>query len=64
MTPAEIRAARTAAGHTQTQAGEIVGGTLRTWQDWEAGRRIMPLAAWELYRLRTGQHPAWVLVAR
>lgn len=64
MTPTAIRAARTAAGHTQTEAGQIVGGTLRTWQDWEAGKREMPEAAWHLYLLRTDQHPAWRLLAR
>lgn len=64
MTPASIRAAREAAGHTQTEAGELVGGTRRTWQDWEAGLRTMPPSVWELYRLRTDQHPAWRLVTR
>jgi DNA-binding transcriptional regulator YiaG len=62
--PDAIQSARAQAGHTQTEAGRLVGGTLRTWQDWEHGKRPMPHAAWELYRLLTGQHPEWVLQPR
>lgn len=64
MTPERIRAARTAADLTQTAAGELVGGTLRTWQDWESGARAMPLPAWELFLLRTDQHPTHRLVVK
>ncbi|TQE91139.1 MAG: helix-turn-helix domain-containing protein [Spiribacter salinus] len=56
--PSEIRAARLAAGLTQRQAGELIGGTLRTWQDWEYGRRNMPSAKWELFVIKTGQSEA------
>ena len=56
-TPDEIRAARAAAGHTQTEAGAIVWVAMRTWQDWESGARSMPAAAWELYMVKTGRHP-------
>lgn len=62
--PADIRAAREAAGHTQTAAAHTIHGTLRAWQDWESGARRMPPAAWELYRLATGQHPEMVLAMR
>ena len=57
-TPAQIRAAREAAGLTQSQAAELVhAGSYRTWQNWErdAGdveAREMPLASWELFRLK------------
>jgi hypothetical protein len=34
--PAEIRAAREAAGLTQTAAAELVHAELRTWQHWES----------------------------
>ena len=52
--PAEIREARHRAGLTQVQAGAIVGApSRRTWQDWEAGRRTMPTAKWELFQLKT-----------
>lgn len=56
-TPAEIRAARAAAGHTQRQAAETVFATERAWAEWEAdrgegqypGRRMHP-ATFLLYR--------------
>ena len=60
--PEQIRAAREAAGLTQTQAGELVFGTLRTWQDWEHGARRMHPALWAFFLLRTGQHPTAQLV--
>jgi putative transcriptional regulator len=50
--PANIRSAREAAGLTQTQAAELVHGTLRTWQQWEAGDRRMHAGLWELFRLK------------
>ena len=49
----EILAARKAAGLTQTQAGELVHTTCRTWQQWEAGDRKMHPAFWELFRIKT-----------
>lgn len=51
--PAEIRSARVAAGLTQRAAGELVGGTARTWQDWEHGQRAMPAAARELFLIKS-----------
>jgi DNA-binding transcriptional regulator YiaG len=54
-TPAEIRAARESAGKTQAQAAALVYGTVRTWEDWEGGRRRMPAAALELFMLKVGQ---------
>lgn len=56
-TPAEIRAAREAAGLTQAQAAELVHTHLNSWQQWEADvgtpahRRMHP-AFWELFRLK------------
>lgn len=52
-TPAQIRAAREAAGLTQTRAGAVVHVTLRAWQLWEAGQREMHLAFWELFLIKT-----------
>ena len=57
-TPADIIAARKAAGLTQTQAAHLVHGTLRAWQGWEApdsqpGARRMHPGLWELFRLKT-----------
>lgn len=64
-TPESIRAARTVAGLTQAEAAAVVHRpSYRTWQDWERGRARMPLDAWELFLLKTGQHPRAQLVAR
>ena len=55
--PADIRAARLAAGLTQTDAAALVHTSLRSWQQWEADpsishhRRMHP-AIWELFRLK------------
>lgn len=62
--PDQVRAARKCAGHTQTQAGQLVGGALRTWQDWESGKRAMPAATLALYLLLTDQHPDARLTTR
>jgi len=45
----EIRAAREAAGLSQTAAGARVHAPLRTWQDWEYGKSRMPVAAMHLF---------------
>ncbi len=50
--PEEIRAARDAAGLTQTEAGALIYCELRTWQDWEGGQRRMHPAFWELFRMK------------
>lgn len=50
--PAEIRAAREAAGLTQTEAAALVHGSLRTWQQWEAGDRRMHPGFWELFTIK------------
>ncbi len=55
--PADIRAARKAASLTQTEAGALCHRSLRAWQDAEHGLRNLDKAAWELFLLRTGQHP-------
>jgi len=51
--PAEVRAAREAAGLSQTAAGVLVHTTCRTWQQWEAGDRRMHPAFWELFRIKS-----------
>lgn len=50
--PDEIRAAREAAGLTQSTAAEIVHANLRSWQKWEAGERAMHPAFWELFLIK------------
>jgi hypothetical protein len=37
------------------EAGRTVYSALRTWQDWEAGKRKMPKSAFALYMILTGQ---------
>lgn len=55
-TPADIKHARETVGDTQAEAAARVHSpSYRAWQDWEAGRRAMPLAAWELFLIKTGQ---------
>lgn len=51
--PAEIRAAREAAGLSQTAAAALIHCTLRGWQEWEAGNRRMHPGLWELFRIKT-----------
>jgi DNA-binding transcriptional regulator YiaG len=54
-TPEEIAEARLRAGLTQKEAALLVHAkSYRTWQDWEAGKNRMPLAAWELFLIKTG----------
>jgi DNA-binding transcriptional regulator YiaG len=52
-TPAEVVAARGAAGLSQTAAGALVHTPCRTWQQWEAGDRRMHPAFWELFLLKS-----------
>lgn len=52
--PAEIRAALERAGHTQQQAGDLIGVARRTVQDWVNGVTDMPPGMWELYRHKAG----------
>ncbi len=51
----KIRKARLDSGLTQTQAGKLVHAKLRTWQDWEYGKRPMNLASWELFNIKVKQ---------
>jgi len=55
--PAEVRAARDAAGLTQAQAAALVHATARNWQQWEqeegSNTRRMHPGLWELFRLKT-----------
>jgi DNA-binding XRE family transcriptional regulator len=53
--PADLRAARATAGHTQVQAAALVRASRRSWIDWEAGTTAMPAGLWLLYRLLIGQ---------
>jgi len=48
--PAEIKAARLAAGLTQTAAAALLHTTCRVWQQWEAADRKMHPAFFELFQ--------------
>lgn len=52
-TPPEIRQARELAGLSQTAAAALISSTLRTWQDWEAGKARMHPGLWELFRIKS-----------
>ena len=63
--PEDVRTAREKAGLTQAQAAELVSPAqkvpYKTWAAYELpvgnpNRRSIPLAAWELFLLLTGQH--------
>lgn len=52
-TPAEIKAARLAAGLTQREAAALVHrNDYRRWSEWENGHVQMPPAEWELFNLK------------
>ena len=53
--PEAIKAARAAAGLTQTQAAALIYCTLRGWQEWEGGKRAMHPAFFELFLHKTKQ---------
>lgn len=57
--PEDVRAAREAAGLTQTQAAETIYATLRSWQDWESGERRMHPGLFELFELKLAMPDAF-----
>ena len=52
--PEEIRAARARAGLTQGAAAALVHTIDRVWRQWEAGKRKMHPAFFELFGVKTG----------
>lgn len=56
-TKEDIKTLRQAAGLSQTAAAELIYSTLRTWQDWEAGKNPMHPGLWELFMLKLGMQP-------
>lgn len=52
-TPEQIKAARLAAGLNQAEAAALVHRTRPgCWSEWERGAVVMPLAEWELFKLK------------
>jgi putative transcriptional regulator len=50
-----LAAARESSGLAQAQAADVLGISVRTWQEWEQGRRPVPGMALELFKIKTGQ---------
>ena len=50
---AMIRERRLALGLTQQQSACLIRGTLRSWQEYEGGRRNMHPGLWILFQIRT-----------
>lgn len=48
--PEQIRKLRESAGMTQTAAAKLVFVTLRTWQNWEAGKHEMNPVLWHCFQ--------------
>lgn len=51
--PAAVRAAREAAGLTQSAAAALVHSTLPRWQEWESGKHRMHPGLFELFTLKS-----------
>ncbi len=54
-TPEKIKATRIASGLTQAEAAKLIFGAMRSWQDYEAGKRKMHPAIFAFFLLRTNQ---------
>lgn len=72
-TPEDVKRARTGLGLSQAQAAGVLGSktkfAYKTWSSYEAPtdhprHRAMPLAIWELFLLKTSQHPLLVVSRR
>ncbi len=50
--PSDILEVRKNLGITQTDAANMLHTTCRVWQQWEAGKRKMHPAFWELFRIK------------
>jgi len=61
-TPEAIRAAR--GGLTQSDAAALAGTVKNRWAEYESGVRRPHWGLWEMFLLRTDQHPTHRLQAR
>jgi hypothetical protein len=58
-TPEELRALRQAAGISHSKAASLVHlGHGKRWHEYENGTRKIDKARFELFLIKTGQHPA------
>ena len=60
----QLKRARQSAGLTQAKAAELCHVTLAGYQHWEYGRRQMPPATWELFKIKLGIQPVPFLFVR
>ncbi len=60
----QIAAARQAAGMTQAKSAHLVHVAVGTWKQYEAGTRTPHAALWELYLLKSGQHPSLAITEK
>jgi putative transcriptional regulator len=58
-TSEQLKSIRKALGYTQREAAQLVHVSLRAWQLWEAGDRVMPPSTWELCVIKAGLHPLY-----
>ena len=63
-TPQDVLAARKAAGLTQEQAAQMLWSHNRAWRMYESGNRALSAPLWELFLLKTGQHPNLTLMEK
>lgn len=49
---------------TQAEAAALIHVSTRSWVHYEAGTRTMPAASWELFLLKTNQHPTMRLAKK
>ncbi len=56
-TPENVLQARKTLGMTQTEAGAVLGSHNSVWRKYELGTRQMSAQLWELFLLKTNQHP-------
>lgn len=60
----QVAAVRQAAGLTQAKSANLVHVAVRTWKQYEAGDRTPHVALWELYLLKSGQHPTLAITEK
>ena len=60
----EITTTRQAAGLTQAKSAHLVHVAIGTWKQYEAGTRTPHVALWELYLLKSGQHPTHIITKK
>lgn len=60
----EVLQARTAAKLTQKEAADLIHTVGTRWSEWEHGVYHMRPPSWELFLLKTGQHPQFILTKR